>query len=108
MPAFRQLRTTLDQPKEDVLRGRVLELLSRESGQPLKTPDNGTDLRRAYQPVLDWFVTKYPGLARDADADDSAPWAAQLIALRPAPPTPVVQDVDPKIDRDVGMAWSVS
>lgn len=37
---------------------------------------------------------------KDADADDSAQWAAQLIALRPVPVAPVVQEygTDPVVD----------
>lgn len=69
-PAFRQLRALLDQPKEDALRAKLVELLARDSGQPVKPQESGADLRRAYQPVVEWFTAKYPGLAREADSDD--------------------------------------
>jgi putative heme-binding domain-containing protein len=69
-PAFRQFRALLDQPKETALRACVVELLARESGQPLKAPAPGADLRRAAQPILDWFLARHPDLARAADAED--------------------------------------
>lgn len=69
-PAMRLLRTLLDQPKENALRADILALVSRETGQPLKAQENAGDLRRAYQGVFDWFAAKYPGLARELDADD--------------------------------------
>ncbi len=70
VPAMRLLRTLLDQPKETTLRANVIALVSRETGQPLQPQENAGDLRRAYQGVFDWFVSKYPGLARELDAAD--------------------------------------
>jgi putative heme-binding domain-containing protein len=69
-PAFRQFRSVLDQPREQALRIRLVELLAHESGQILKQPAAAGDLRRTAQPILDWFTSRYPALAREADADD--------------------------------------
>ncbi|MEY2409941.1 MAG: hypothetical protein QOF48_2611 [Verrucomicrobiota bacterium] len=70
VPAMRLLRTLLDEPKQEALRASILKLVIRESGQPLKAIENPGDLRHSYQPIFDWFATKYPGLARELDADD--------------------------------------
>jgi hypothetical protein len=38
---------------------------------------------------------------RDAQADDDAPWAAQLIGIAPGPYTPVVQEYGTDVDADI-------
>jgi putative membrane-bound dehydrogenase-like protein len=70
-PALRTLRGLLDQPKEQTMRAQVVTFLSYEAGQPFKVQDTGSDLRRAYQPIFDWFNVKHPALIRQLDADDA-------------------------------------
>ncbi len=70
VPAMRLLRALLDQPREESLRADLLTLVSRETAQPLKPLENAGELRRAYQPIFDWFASKYPSLNRELDADD--------------------------------------
>jgi putative membrane-bound dehydrogenase-like protein len=79
-PVLRLLRRLEQQPREHTLRAAVLELLSRQSGQRFAIQEKATDssgLRRAYQPVFQWFEEQYPSLAgafRRSGAEDPAAW----------------------------------
>ena len=80
LPAVRLLRRLINEPEQVALRADVVGLLNRESGESLQIGEQGRDgesLRRAYQPVFDWFRRKYPRLAgylTDDHDDNLAQW----------------------------------
>ena len=70
---LRLLRRLLAEPEEQLLRAQLLTLLSANTSQPFKNQEQGTDaasMKRAYQPVFDWFNLRYPFVVKALDADD--------------------------------------
>ncbi len=84
VPLFRLLRSLLSEPKEKDLRGRVLTLIQRQSGEPFAIKEESTDpaaLKKAYQPAFDWFDKKHPTQAKLLQGDngeDAAAWEKTL------------------------------
>jgi putative heme-binding domain-containing protein len=82
---LRALRASLRNPAEQTLRAQAVTLLTRLSGQPFQIDERSDDLTGSYQPVFTWFGVKYPGLARQLDADDRESDAQWEPVLRSTP-----------------------
>ncbi len=84
VPALRLLRRLESEPKEREARTDLVAFLNLETGRPFKIEELSTDpanLKRAYQPIFDWFSQQYPGLVVLLDAEgteDAAQWNALL------------------------------
>lgn len=84
VPGFRLLRRLLLEPKETALRGQVLGLLARQTGQAFAIKEDGTEpvaLKRVYRPVFDWFEGAHPALvaALNSDGDEDPTAWNQLL-----------------------------
>ena len=80
---LRLLRRLTLEPREAVLRGRVLALIARQSGVTWDRKEAATDpaaLRQVYQPVFDRFLAENPGLSArlNEGAGDLAGWSRRL------------------------------
>jgi putative membrane-bound dehydrogenase-like protein len=86
LPAMRLLRRLLNEPDQAAVRMDVLALINRETGQAFAISEPGTDadsLRRAYQPVFDWFRQKHARLVPylTETEEDAAQWNLTLRAV---------------------------
>ncbi len=73
------------EPPESALRGQVVTLITNSLKQPIKVTEppepEAAAIRRAYQPLFDYLLAKYPGLGRAMNAednDDPSAWTAIL------------------------------
>jgi putative heme-binding domain-containing protein len=82
---LRLLRRLLQDPAAQTARAQAVALLIRLSGQKFTVADPGPDLAAAYQPVFDWFATRYSALPSQLDADDRENPAQWEAILRTAP-----------------------
>jgi putative membrane-bound dehydrogenase-like protein len=86
LPAMRLLRRLLNEPEQAAVRADVVALINRETGEEFDISEQATDagtLRRAYQPVFDWFREKYPRLVpylTDIE-EDAGQWNLTLRAV---------------------------
>jgi putative heme-binding domain-containing protein len=65
LPATYLLQRLWQEPREQELRGLVLQLLSRETGQPFTVNETASDpvsLRQAYAPVIGWLKQHHPAI----------------------------------------------
>jgi putative heme-binding domain-containing protein len=80
VPLLRLLRSLLPEAKERPLRRQVVALVERQTGQTFAVTEDGATvaaLKKAYQPVFDWFEKQHPSLkaALNGDgAEDAAAW----------------------------------
>ena len=81
-PLLRRLRLSLDDPKEQNVRDRILGSLNRQAGALFLIKEQPGKLREAYAPVFAWFEKKYPNQAKllRGDEEDSEHWQKQLAA----------------------------
>ena len=86
--AFRVLRRSLGDPKRQVIRAQVVQLINVQSGQHFSVQETAPDqasLAQAYQPLFVWLATQHPALFRSLDgsnAADPASWNALLRTVR--------------------------
>jgi putative membrane-bound dehydrogenase-like protein len=84
MPLLRLLRRLEQEPKERASRGRLVTLITRQTGQSFAVQEKETQptaLKRTYEPVFRWFEQQHPALARslnDTGEDDPAVWTKLL------------------------------
>ena len=80
VPVFHVLRHALSEPKEKEMRTNVIALISKQTGQILRSEEKETDavtLKKTYQPYFDWFAQKYPKLRRaieNTGGEDDSQW----------------------------------
>ncbi len=84
VPALRLLRRLESEPKEQEARTELVAFLNSETGRSFKIQELSADpanLKRAYQPIFDWFGQQFPMLAPQLDVDgteDVVQWNALL------------------------------
>jgi putative membrane-bound dehydrogenase-like protein len=86
LPAMRLLRRLINEPDQAQVRMDVVALINRETGEQFAIAEQGTDpdsLRRAYQPVFDWFRQKHARLVPYLyeTEEDAAQWNLTLRAV---------------------------
>ncbi|HEV3263350.1 MAG TPA: HEAT repeat domain-containing protein [Gemmataceae bacterium] len=80
VPVLHLLRRLQQEPKQRELRARALALLARQTGRAFTIKEATTGaaaLKKAYQPVFDWFEHRHPALVaalNSADAEDAEAW----------------------------------
>jgi len=88
VPALRLLRRLETDPNEHATRAQLISLLNSETGQSFKNQEQAADpasLKRAYQPIFDWFGQQYPSLVPQwvgDEQEDPARWNALLKSVR--------------------------
>jgi putative heme-binding domain-containing protein len=86
LPAMRLLRRLLNEPEQGAVRAEVVALINRETGEGFGISEQASDadtLRRAYQPIFDWFRQKHARLVpylTEAE-EDAAQWNLTLRAV---------------------------
>jgi putative heme-binding domain-containing protein len=84
VPLLRLLQRLQQEPKEKAQRDKAVELWNRQAGHYFSIKEGGTDqaaLKRAYQPIFDWFERTHPKLAsrlNGGNGEDDAAWSKLL------------------------------
>ncbi|HZO85052.1 MAG TPA: HEAT repeat domain-containing protein, partial [Verrucomicrobiae bacterium] len=84
LPIMKAIRRLLVAPNEQGLRSMLITVLNHEAGTKFSPQELGAqsiDVKKAFQPVFDWFREKHPDLARHLEAgesDDATNWPAIL------------------------------
>jgi len=84
MKAIRRLLTS---PSEQAIRSILVTVLNHEAGttfSPQELGEQSIDVKKAFQPVFDWFRREHPNLVRQLEAgegEDNTNWPAVLGAV---------------------------
>jgi putative membrane-bound dehydrogenase-like protein len=87
VPVLRLLQHLQQEPKEKALREKTVALIARQSAQIFAYKEGATDppaLKRAQQPIFDWFMKEHPKLADALNgslAEDASHWNQLLKAV---------------------------
>jgi len=88
VPLLRLLQRLMQEPRQEKERTQVLALYSRQSGRVFAVTQKGTtaaELKRAYQPVFEWFERQFPTLTaalhQAAGEEDPAIWNKLLASV---------------------------
>ncbi|HKQ39240.1 MAG TPA: PVC-type heme-binding CxxCH protein [Verrucomicrobiae bacterium] len=86
LPVVKTIQRHLTDPKDQALRSMLVTLINHEAGTSFSSQEPGTqsiDIKKAFQPIFDWFRKQYPALTKqlDVDTEDTTNWAAVLAAV---------------------------
>ena len=83
LPVMRAIQRRLVDPKNQALRSMLVTLINHEGGTSFSPQEFGgqsADVKKAFQPIFDWFRKQHPAVAKqlDVDDEDSTNWPAIL------------------------------
>ena len=88
LPAMRLLRHLENEPNEQATRAQLITFLNSETGRSFQNQQPAADLaslKRADQPIFEWFGQQYPSLVPQLigeEPEDPARWNALLKSVR--------------------------
>ena len=86
LPVMKAIQRRLVDPKDQALRSMLVTLINHESGTSFSSQElggQGIDIKKAFQPIFDWFRQQHPALAKqlEVESEDTTNWPAILAAV---------------------------
>lgn len=86
LPVMKAIQRRLTDPKDQALRSMLVTLINHEAATSFASHELGTlsvDIKKAFQPIFDWFRKQYPALAKqlDMDSEDATNWPTVLAGV---------------------------
>ena len=86
LPIMKAIQRRLTDPKDQALRSMLVTLLNHEAAtsfSPQELGGESADVKKAFQPIFDWFRKQHPGLVRhlEVESEDTTNWAAVLAGV---------------------------
>jgi putative membrane-bound dehydrogenase-like protein len=86
LPVMKVLRRRLIEPKDQALRSMLVTLLNHQAAtsfSPQELGTQSTDVKKAFQPIFDWFRKQHPNLVQqlEVESEDTTNWASVLSSV---------------------------